>query len=411
MKKIAFILNRYGAGMNGGAEVHCHMLAKRLLPFYNVEVLTTTIRVFKDPAKDYPEGVDSEHNILIRRFKPRPADCQHAGWIRRKHRFMRRVRYYLAQTGVLRLLSAVHPVWTSGAKAEAQFLKTEVDYAPELLQFIEEHQDEYAALIFMNFYSGLTVFGSAIAPEKSILIPLAHPDKPLYYSINTRVFTHTRHIAFNTDAERRLCHRIFGCAMAPNSIVGAGIEEAPPAEWSEVKVKYGLPDQYALYLGRVTRGKINDLIPDFLNYKNSSNPEAKLVLVGGVDPKITHPGDPNILFTGFVTEEEKSTIIRHAALMINPSKMESLSLLMLEAMENRIPVLVNGKCEVMKDHCKQSGAALYYNNPQDFRRKLHRLFTNPELRRQLGNNGPAYVEQHYDWDLITGKLRSLIETI
>lgn len=153
MKKIAFILNRYGAGMNGGAEVHCHMLAKRLLPFYNVEVLTTTIRVFKDPAKDYPEGVDSEHNILIRRFKPRPADCQHAGWIRRKHRFMRRVRYYLAQTGVLRLLSAVHPVWTSGAKAEAQFLKTEVDYAPELLQFIEEHQDECAALIFMNFYS------------------------------------------------------------------------------------------------------------------------------------------------------------------------------------------------------------------------------------------------------------------
>ena len=50
MKKIAFIIVRYGENINGGAEVHCQMLAERLLPYYEVEVLTTTIRAFNHPG-------------------------------------------------------------------------------------------------------------------------------------------------------------------------------------------------------------------------------------------------------------------------------------------------------------------------------------------------------------------------
>lgn len=58
-EKIAFIIVRYGENINGGAEVHCQMLAERLLPYYEVEVLTTTIRAFNHPDQDYTEGVSS----------------------------------------------------------------------------------------------------------------------------------------------------------------------------------------------------------------------------------------------------------------------------------------------------------------------------------------------------------------
>lgn len=54
--------------------------------------------------------------------------------------------------------------------------------------------------------------------------------------------------------------------------------------------------------------------------------------------------------------------------MVNPSPMESLSLLMLEGMQSRIPLLVNGRSKVMKDHCRLSGAGLWYNNGRDFRK-------------------------------------------
>lgn len=73
MKKIAFIIVRYGENINGGAEVHCQMLAERLLPYYEVEVLTTTIRAFNHPDQDYTEGVSSWNGVTIRRFKPRPS--------------------------------------------------------------------------------------------------------------------------------------------------------------------------------------------------------------------------------------------------------------------------------------------------------------------------------------------------
>ena len=66
MKKIAFIIVRYGENINGGAEVHCQMLAERLLPYYEVEVLTTTIRAFNHPDQDYTEGTASPYAVSSR---------------------------------------------------------------------------------------------------------------------------------------------------------------------------------------------------------------------------------------------------------------------------------------------------------------------------------------------------------
>ena len=153
------------------------------------------------------------------------------------------------------------------------------------------------------------------------------------------------------------------------------------------------------------------LLPDFQTYNRTYKQQSKLVLVGSLSPEIKYPDDPNIILTGFVSEEEKSAIIRHATLMINPSRFESLSLLLLEAMQNRVPVLVNGASEVLKDHCLQSGAALYYKGRRDFCRQLHKLFTDERLRREISEKGPAYVEQNYSWEVIVRKLSALIESI
>lgn len=411
MKKIAFIIIRYGEGVNGGAEAHCRMLAERLTPYYDVEVLTTTTRVFNDPTKDFPEGTSVENGVVIRRFKPAPVDADRYVYYYRHGKLARRIRVRLGRLGLLGLLTSLHPTWKLGVRAEQRIFEAHANHTPQMMDYIREHRDEYAVFLFMNFYFSQSVFGARIAPEKSILIPLAHPDKPLYFAINLPMFTRVRHIAFNTPAEERLCRRIFGRAMAPGSIVGCGIEEVAPADWETVRTRYRLPEQYVLYLGRITRQKIGRIIPEFLKYKRKYGGDVKLVMVGGVDPEVGRPDSGEVILTGFVDDAEKSAIIRHAAVMINPSSMESLSLLMLEAMQNRIPVLVNGKSEVMKDHCKLSGAALWYDNWRDFRRKLHRLLEDRELRQRIAERGPAYVAEHYSWEVIIPRLRALIESI
>lgn len=411
MKKIAFVVIRYGEGVNGGAEVHCRMLAERLTPYYRVEVLTTTIREFGRPERDFPEGESLENGVTVRRFKPQPTDGGHHAGYRNEVRKTRRLRCLLASLGLLGPIASLHPVWHKGMQADRRYLESQPEHTPGMLHFIAERQDEYAAFLFLNFYFSQTALGSALVPGKSILIPLAHPVKNLYLPIHTAMFTGVKHIAFNTAAERRLCRRAFGREMSPSSIVGVGIEQSPAAPWSEVQARYGLPDKYVLYLGRVTRGKIDDLIPRFIRYRREVNPQARLVLAGGIEPELSLPDDPGIVLTGYVTDAEKSAIVRHAAAMVNPSRMESLSLLLLEALANDIPVLVNGKSEVMKDHCKISGAALWYDNERDFRRKLHRLLTDETLRAKLRGKGPAYVRAHYDWPQILTRLRTVIESV
>lgn len=41
MKKIAFVVQRYGLEVNGGAEMECRMYAERLTDRYEVHVLTS----------------------------------------------------------------------------------------------------------------------------------------------------------------------------------------------------------------------------------------------------------------------------------------------------------------------------------------------------------------------------------
>ena len=180
MKKIAFIIIRYGVEVNGGAEVHCRMLAERLRPYYDVEVLTTTTRIFRDPASDYPEGVSTVNGVTVRRFKPAPIDGEHHGLYRKKCKTARRIRLQLAKMGLLGVISSLHPEWTMSLEAEKRYYESQEDHTPQMLEFIERHKDEYAAFLFMNFYFSQPVLGSTIAPEKTSLIPLVHPDKPLY---------------------------------------------------------------------------------------------------------------------------------------------------------------------------------------------------------------------------------------
>ena len=56
MRRIAIVCQRYGEEVNGGAEYYARMLAEHLLPFYNIDVLTTTARDYKTWENYYNPG-------------------------------------------------------------------------------------------------------------------------------------------------------------------------------------------------------------------------------------------------------------------------------------------------------------------------------------------------------------------
>ena len=66
--KVAIVVQRYGADINGGAEQHARYVAEHLAKHVTVEVLTTCAREYTTWKNEYPEGVDRLRGVTVRRF-------------------------------------------------------------------------------------------------------------------------------------------------------------------------------------------------------------------------------------------------------------------------------------------------------------------------------------------------------
>lgn len=411
MNKIAFVVVRYGKDINGGAEFHCKMLAERLVGKYQVEVLTTCVKNYVTGDNEFPEGEEDINGVIVRRFKAAPINKEKIYSYMRGAKRARKLRKFLYQTYLLPLVSLFCPIWTYRRKYEINALNSNVFYSPALFSFIKEHKKEYRAIIPISLDYPQVYYTALYAPERTLVIPTMHYHSVSFRSILTNVFTKVAYIGFNTKAEEKLGKRIFGPAMSRHGIISVGIDVASPADWTITTAKYQLPPEYLLYVGRIDRNKLHHIFDYFTTYKETyKDSKLKLVMVGGL---FTEPFvHPDIIYTGFVDEHEKTAIIQHAKIVVNPSKYESLSLILLEAMSMKKAMLVNGLCNVLKEHCKKSKhAALAYFSKQDFIKKLHKIDSSEKLRIQMGEKGASYVQKNYNWDLILQRLTNCIEYI
>lgn len=412
MKKIAFITVRYGKEINGGAELHCKMLAERLASNdYHVEVLTTNLKSYTNATNTFSEGKEIINGVTVRRFKTDP-------FKRKKHRlsvwaarYVRSLRIFLYKIHILSFIANLFPVWKCGKIGGLYLYRKNCFYSSELFSFIKKHKQDYDVFIPITIDYPEAYHTIMQVKEKALLIPTMHYQKNSFYPHLTEIFTKAGYIGFNTQAEQQLAEDIFGKSMSSHGIISVGFEVFPPSDWDKTVQKYQLPKEYLLYVGRVDYSKLDKIFNYFLAYKRKfKTSQLKLVLVGGIFMEKIE--DPNIIYTGFVEEDEKTAIINHAKIIINPSKYESLSLILLEALSMEKVMLANKKCNVMREHFIKSdkAIALYYGK-QDFIKQLHTLDQSNELRQNMGKKGAVYVQNNYGWDIIMQRLTTQIENI
>jgi len=85
-----------------------------------------------------------------------------------------------------------------------------------------------------------------------------------------------------------------------------------------------------------------------------------------------------------------------------------LSMIVLEAWLMGKPVLVNGRCHVLRYQCQQSNGGLYYNTTTEFVAVLQKLLQSPPLRAQLGRQGQTFAQSRYHWDSIIHTYRQIL---
>ncbi len=69
--KLAFVIQRYGTDVAGGAELHCRWLAERLAARHDVEVVTTCARDYIEWRDHYAPGPDRVNGVRVERHSVR----------------------------------------------------------------------------------------------------------------------------------------------------------------------------------------------------------------------------------------------------------------------------------------------------------------------------------------------------
>lgn len=385
MNKICFVVQRYGLEVNGGAELLCRTVAEHLKFYADIEIVTTCAIDYISWINEYNPGRTDINGVKVLRFL--------VDYPRNISRFNIRSKI---------LFNIPH-----FQMQEIKWMKEQGPYSSDLFNYIKEKSHYYDCFIFFTYLYCTTFFALPLVKDRSILIPTAHDEPPIQFSIFNDTFASPQAIIFNTEEEREFVHMRFGNSHIPWDIIGVGIN--PPDITHVITHNESKSfNQYIIYVGRVDPSKgCQELFTFFIKFKSQYPSELKLLLIGKAVMPI--PIHEDIIHLGFVDEQTKYHLIAGGILLIMPSPYESFSIVLLESWYFNRPVIVNGRCEVLKGQCTRSKGGFWYNDYDEFTKYLNQLLNNEKLRNKMGSDGNKYVSENYKWNKLVERYLKVID--
>ncbi len=192
----------------------------------------------------------------------------------------------------------------------------------------------------------------------------------------------------------------------------------------EVKKKYNLPDNYILYLGTLEpRKNIIGLIKAFEKLKTNSKiknskfqiPNSNLVIAGSkgwlyediFKAAKNSSAKNNIIFTGFIGDEDKAVLYRMADLFVYPSFYEGFGFPPLEAMSCGTPVITSDFSSLPE---AVGGAAIMVDpyNPNDLAKAMEMVLSDEKLRDFLVKKGFEQIKK-FSWQKCAGETLEVLK--
>lgn len=385
--KLGFVVQRYGLEIAGGAEYHCRLIAELLSDHAEVEVFTTCALDYVEWKNHYGEGETVLNGVLLRRFKVEK---------QREILSFARLSERIASPGHTR-------------EDEEEWMDEQGPFSPALRDHVLEvaASGRLDALIYFSYRYWTTCRTLRPARTPALLAPTAEDDGLYRLGLFRAPLDAVAQFVFNSIEERRMLEGAMGRAL-PGDIVGVGSALPASVDGEAFRKRHGIDGPFLLYVGRIDLNKgCPELFDHFLRYRAETASPLKLVLIGRALLEL--PKDDSIRALGFLEDQEKWDGLDACTALAIPSRLESLSMVTLEAFWAERPVVANAHCAVLRGQCRRSGGGLYYAHYDEFREILQVLEGDAELRRRMGRAGHAYFETHYAWPVILDKYLRLIE--
>ncbi len=393
MKRIAIVVPRCHESLVGGAEALAWQYATLLADEYAVEVLTSTASDYVSWANDLPEGSEQRAGVTIRRFTVAHGRGHYF------HELHRRLLTHFAATQGAAASERVR--WPEALQEE--FIRAQGPQCPQLIEHLRHHGDEYAAVFFLTYLYPTTCVGvQALRHRRWAIVPTLHDEPAGYFGVIAQMARHTPRLLWNTPAERRLGTRLWGvehgniiAMTVATERVQAAQEEAP----------------YLLYCGRIDSHKgCAMLIDAFTAYRRARRSNLQLVLTGA-DKLGLAPVD-GVRYLGFVDEARKFALMAGALAFVHPSPYESLSIVVLEAMAQGTPIIVNAECEALLDHVQDSGCGWSFRGAGQLHAAIDAVSAlDAPARAEQARRARDYVLAHYDRASVRARLVAEVEAL
>ncbi|MCD6291074.1 MAG: glycosyltransferase family 4 protein [Anaerolineae bacterium] len=208
----------------------------------------------------------------------------------------------------------------------------------------------------------------------------------------------------------------FNCPADKIDIIPNGVDPTPFQEVAQEDLRgframYALPEEQIVFnVGRIVYEKGVHVLVEAVPLVLAQMPTAKFViagrgpLLGQLRERAWKLGvGEKILFTGFISDEERNRLFYIADCAVFPSLYEPFGIVALEAMAAKCPVVVSevgGLREVVKH--AETGITIYPDNPDSLAWGIVHTLSRPDWARQRAENAYKMVLELYNWDRIAG---------
>ncbi len=385
--RIAFVAPRFAEGGTvGGAETLLKALAERCARAgRKVDFLTTCATNHFTWENTVPPGVRRVGEMDIH-FFPVNADRDIEGFLRVQSNIDQGV-YVSPEDEKLWIANSVN--------------------SRALIERLEKA--DYDRIVLGPYLFGVTYFGSAVRPDRTLLVPCLHDEAFAHLRIMKEMFERVRGCMFNAAPERELARRLYNFPNDKSTVVGLGLEPFT-ADPKAFAARHKLAAPYIIYSGRREPLKGTPLLCEYMHvFRQRTGMDIKLVLTGSGQIDAPDELRPHILDVGFVSEQEKHEAMAGAICFIHPSVNESLGIVLLESWLAKTPALVHAKSAVLSDQCRRSGGGLWFKHYPEFEEALLYLCKNADARTRLGQSGRAFVEREYSWSAVETRMFAALD--
>lgn len=192
-------------------------------------------------------------------------------------------------------------------------------------------------------------------------------------------------------------------------------ELGSPEHMTDVRMKYALPQKFMLYVGTLQPRKNIAMLVRAFAKASERLPDIKLVIVGNkkgyhydasIDDAIrTNYIGEKIVFPGFIDQEDLPVLMQMAHVFVFPSMYEGFGVPILEAMSQRVPVVVSD-IPSLREVGADAAVFVDTNDLAKFSEILYTISTVEAQRKILIDAGIKRI-QSFSWQVSAQQLQNI----